>query len=103
VAAGATYQLGTGWGAWPNRDARMTAPQEMTKRKGKLVRRCRQFGPDCAQAARKGRGIKRQTEAADQTKKVEFQESEKQALVRLFDDPQVKKKILALLRDELRP
>jgi hypothetical protein len=44
-----------------------------------------------------------QTEAADQIKRAEFQESVKQALVRLLDDPQVKKKILALLRDELRP
>jgi hypothetical protein len=31
VAARATYQLGRGRGAGPNRDARMTAPQEMTK------------------------------------------------------------------------
>jgi hypothetical protein len=44
-----------------------------------------------------------QIEAADQIKRAEFQESVKQALVRLLDDPQVKKKILALLRDELRP
>jgi hypothetical protein len=44
-----------------------------------------------------------QTEAGDQIKRAELQESVKQALVRLLDDPQVKKKILALLRDELRP
>ena len=30
VAAGATSRLGTGW-AGPNRDARVAAPQEMTK------------------------------------------------------------------------
>jgi hypothetical protein len=44
-----------------------------------------------------------QIEAADQIKRAEFHESVKQALVRLLEDPQVKKKILALLRDELRP
>jgi hypothetical protein len=43
-----------------------------------------------------------QTEAGDQIKRAELQESVKQALVRLLDDPQVKKKILALLGDELR-
>jgi hypothetical protein len=31
VAAGATYQLGAGNRAGPNRDARVAAPQEMTK------------------------------------------------------------------------
>jgi hypothetical protein len=44
-----------------------------------------------------------QMEATDQIKRAEFQESVKQALVRLLDDPQVKTKILALLQDELRP
>ena len=40
---------------------------------------------------------------ADQIKRAEFQQAVKQALVRLLDDPQVKKKIITLLRDELRP
>jgi hypothetical protein len=42
-----------------------------------------------------------QTESAgSEIKKAEFHEGVKQALMRLLDDPQIKKKIVGLLRDE---
>jgi len=41
---------------------------------------------------------KAKADAADQIKRAEFQEAVKQALIRLLDDPQIKKKIVGLLR-----
>ena len=41
--------------------------------------------------------------SVDEIKEAEFRESVKQALIRLLDDPQIRKKIVLLVPKQLRP